>query len=172
MKGSLIGFVVAGLSIIGAASFGAIGCSSSSGGGGGGTPSGTYCQVTTGGITECTGISGGSSSDNSQFSSACTMQGGKVVSSCPTTNSIGCCTLANMGVSASTCTYCPTTITQDALKMSCMGSSGATATFTAGDTMMCSGSGGDGGSGSSSGGGDASGSSSGSSSGGGDAAAD
>src|SRR3974390_3306179 len=139
MKGSLIGFGVAGLGLIGAASFGGGGCSSSSGGGGG-TPSGTYCDIKTANSETCTGISGGSSSDNSTFTSNCKTAGGTIVASCPPTNSIGCCTLSNQGASASTCTYCPSLITQSALKSSCMGASGATATFTAGDPMMCTGS--------------------------------
>jgi hypothetical protein len=163
MKGSLIGLGFA--AILGASVALAAGCSSSSSGGGGSTPSGTYCDVTTNGVEICTGVSG--SGDTSSFTSQCTQSGGKVVSSCPSANQIGCCTIAGSnGASASSCTYCPSVETQDGLKMACTQGMG---TFTAGSETMCSSGTGDGGgggndgsttspdTGTSSGGGDASG---------------
>jgi hypothetical protein len=153
MKGYLIGLGLAGL--LGVSLAMGVGCSSSSSGGG--TPSGTYCDVTTAGVEECTGISGGDSDSTSQFTSACTMSGGKVVSSCPTANALGCCTISGSnGASASSCTYCPSVETQMGAQMACTSGMGM---WTAGSESACS----TGDSGTSSGGGD-----SGTSSGGGD----
>jgi hypothetical protein len=159
MKGYLFAGALAALTLVGIASMG--GCSSSSSGGGGGTPSGTYCDVTTAGVELCTGVSG--AGDTSSFTSNCTMSGGKIVSSCPTANSLGCCTISGSnGASASSCSYCPSTETQDGAKTACTMGNG---TFAAGAVSTCP-TGDGGGSSSSSGSGSSSGSS------GGDASSD
>jgi hypothetical protein len=172
MKGSLIGFVVASLGIIGAAGIGATGCSSSSGGGGSNTPPGTYCDQMVAGSEICTGYTNLNSDQANSVNMACTSAGGKTVSSCPSANQVGCCSYTQSGYTVSACYYCPSSASADS--MACMAQSGAK--WAAGSAMCSSGSssgGGDSGSGSgsSSGGGGDAGSSS-SSGGGGDAASE
>ncbi len=107
---------------------------SSGSGSGGGTVS-VYCDVTTAGVEECTGIAGVTSSETSQFTSACTMSGGKIVSSCPTANALGCCTIhGSNGASASSCTYCPSVETASGAQMACTSGMG---TWTAGSETAC-----------------------------------
>jgi hypothetical protein len=88
-------------------------------------------------------VSGGG--DTSSFTNQCTQMGGKIVASCPTANTLGCCTIVSNGTTSSSCTYCPSVGTQDGAKTACTMSSG---TFTAGAVTSC----GDASSGSSSGG--------------------
>jgi hypothetical protein len=113
--------------------------SGSSGGSGsssgiGGTSS-AYCDLISSGIEICTGIQGVSSSQAAGFTSQCTQSGGKIVSSCPTASSLGCCTIAgSVGVSAMSCSYCPSVETASALQMACAQGMG---TYVAGSLTTC-----------------------------------
>jgi hypothetical protein len=102
----------------------AFGCSSGGSGGGGGGDGGggggsTYsCQITTSGKNECDTSRGVPSGDLSGLEMQCTQNmSGKIVPSCPTTNVIGCCTVAlSQSTSVEGCFYTgetmPTTAAQ------------------------------------------------------------
>jgi hypothetical protein len=111
------------------------GCGSG-GGVGAAAPSGTYCDVTIAGIEFCTGVSGGG--DTSSFASQCPQMGGKIVTSCPTANALGCCSIASNGMTSTSCTYCPSgnpsVNTQSDAKTACTMSGGD---FTAGAMKSC-----------------------------------
>ena len=163
MKGSLIGFVLAGALI--AATGGATGCSSSSGGGGGSNPTGAGCDQGTGAAHFCFVYTNLTAQQQSSLASACTQAMGKSVTSCP--DGVGTCSFALSGYNIAETFYCGASSDQ----MACTAMSGAT--WAAGKAADACGGGDAGGSSSSSGGtGSSSGGTGSSSGGGGDAAAD
>lgn len=90
------------------AALAAVGCSSSGSGSPGSTSSGVFCELTIATAQTCGGSTSYTASQQSQAKSACTQQGGTVVSSCPTSGLVGCCTAKVSGnISQETCTYLP-----------------------------------------------------------------
>src|SRR5579862_8492578 len=95
MKAHLL--IAAGL-VLTSASLVGVGCSSDStsgSGGGSGSGTGIFCdeKVSAGGMTleACVGYTDLPSADDSTVKSECTSAGYKIVSSCPSANSVGTC---------------------------------------------------------------------------------
>jgi len=110
----------------GGSSDGSSGSSSGSSGEGGGTS--FYCSVSTDGgvLKSCTEYLNVPANDVSGFTQSCTFERGTVVSSCPSTDQVGCCRQTADQVVASECFYCGPASTYES---AC--TSGAT--WTAGD---------------------------------------
>jgi hypothetical protein len=143
MKGSLFGMVLAGIAAVGAGALGAAGCSSSSSGGGGGsTPPGLYCATTSGGNTiTCAGYTNLPAADQMDITTACTDAKGTIVSSCPSANEVGCCSVTIDGYTENICYYCGPASDYSA---SCPAlGSGATWTAGSGGAATCGGETGD-----------------------------
>jgi hypothetical protein len=114
---------------------------SSSGGSGDGGNTSVYCSVTTNGVLKsCAAYTNVPASDTSGFTQSCTFEKGTIVSSCPSTNEVGCCQQTADQITTSVCFYCGAASTYES---AC--TSGAIWTAGSGGAATCDASG-DGGS--------------------------